>query len=144
MLRQTIQKILFITKVIGRLFLIYYWNINITFSCFTDPNEITSFNYIKSPTPSTPSYAPPLPPKPKVSEPEPTSKSVSVPPLPPKIRNERQFESKETITSDQFVPKLPPKIKLDQQDETHSSPGKKFFLLILATRSTKRYIGCLH
>ena len=79
-----------------------------------------------------------------MGEPEPINKPVSVPPLPPKIRNERQFESEETINSDQFVPKLPPKIKLDQQDETHSSPGKKVFLLTLATISIKRYIGYVH
>ncbi|KAI7854006.1 hypothetical protein BDC45DRAFT_569553 [Circinella umbellata] len=86
-------------------------------------NQSDSFNYIKSPTPSAPSYAPPLPPKPMAEDSEPIIKPVSVPPLPPKIRNEPQFESKGPVISDQFVPKLPPKIKLDQQDETHSSPA---------------------
>ena len=61
---------------------------------------------------------------------EPIIKPVSVPPLPPKIRNEPQFESKGPVTSDQFVPKLPPKIKLDQQDETHSSPGNHLFFFL--------------
>ncbi|KAI9244692.1 hypothetical protein BDA99DRAFT_294501 [Phascolomyces articulosus] len=93
-------------------------------------NQSDSFNYIKSPVPSAPPYAPPLPPKPIVDEPEPITTSPpssNGPPLPPKIKDEPEFENEKSPLDnhikDQLVPKLPPKIGLDEQEESHSLPA---------------------